>query len=195
MNEYDVSNALKILALREALNFDFDKRGVYSRDELDAMSTDQINQRIKDYEKNSHEFAMNYVRKKVNEIFDKFGQEGDNMIILSACGRYDYSLYGMDGDEMIDSTNWKWEKYNQLCHPVISDTDEFYDALEDLQDTLTKAKIKWFYRDFYDDGEDGINEFWNGYVAITKDFNIVSFIMRNDGMLQREDKFRTSIKL
>lgn len=193
MNEYDVKNAKKILALRKALNFTFNTKGMYTRDEIDAMSDDELINKIKTFEKNKAHSQIEAIKKKVDLIFHKWATDKENMILIGVVGRSDYHLYNYeDYHEMLYSTNWCWEKYNDSCFPVWHETsedgedlpDDFYHEHFSLLEMLEKTKLTWKADgDVFDASEDGINEYWNGYVAITRDYKIVAFIMRDDGML------------
>jgi len=42
--------------------------------------------------------------------------------------------------------------------------------------------------DFWKDNGDRLNEYWYGVIAITRNYKIVGFEMRNDGLSQDDNK-------
>ena len=64
--------------------------------------------------------------------------------------------------------------------------------MNNLVNKVADAKVPYAEEEFKDDGE-SINEYWYGIIAITRDYNIVKFIMRDDGVSEDNNKSPYSI--
>ena len=202
MNNIDIENIKKELAKRNAANYEWKDGGEITKDDIMLRTTKELNELIITFNDESNKIIAEQIKKQVDKIFEKWGKEDDNMILLTCVKRSDYHLWDVDEyDLILDAANWGWEKYNKLCYPVMGyeDTDaepkeyeEFEDEVYNLYDLLGKSNYKWKATSLFKTNNDGINEFWSGFSAITKDYKIVSFIMRYDGMLCDEEKYESA---
>ena len=55
--------------------------------------------------------------------------------------------------------------------------------IDPICDALDKCYIDWSAEDYYTDNNDALNEFWYGCIGIMKDYKVVSFVIRDDGLL------------
>jgi len=200
MNNIDIENIKKELAKRKAANYEWTDGGEMSKDDVMLRTTIELNELITTFNNDSKKIILEQIKKQVDKIFKKWGKKGDNMILLTCVKRSGYHFWDVDEyDLILDAANWGWEKYNKLCHPVmgygdndvIACNEEFEDEVYNLYDLLGKSNYKWEATSLFKTDNDGINEYWRGFSAITKDYKIVSFIMRYDGMLCDEEKYES----
>ena len=199
MNNIDIENIKKELAKRKAFNYKWKDGGEMTKDDIMLRTTKELNELITAFNDKSKKIITEQIKKQVDKIFEKWGKENDNMILLTCVKRSDYSLWDVDEyDLILDAANWGWKKYNKLCYPVMGYEDtnaeseeyeEFEDEVYNLYNLLGKSNYKWEATSLFKTDNDGINEYWRGFSAITKDYKIVSFIMRYDGMLCDEKKY------
>jgi hypothetical protein len=201
MNNIDIENIKKELAKRKAANYEWKDGGEMTKDDIMLRTTKELNELITTFNDDSKKIISEQIKKQVDKIFEKWGKKGDNMILLTCVKRSDYHLRNVDEyDYILTAANWEWEKYNKLCYPVMGhkDTDiksedyeEFENEVYNLYDLLDKSNYKWEATSLFKTNNDGINEYWCGFSAITKNYKIVSFIMRYDGMLMDEEKYES----
>jgi len=200
MNNIDIENIKKELAKRKAANYEWTDGGEMSKDDVMLRTTKELNELITTFNNDSKKIILEQIKKQVDKIFKKWGKKGDNMILLTCVKRSGYHFWDVDEyDLILDAANWGWEKYNKLCHPVmgygdndvIACNEEFEDEVYNFYDLLGKSNYKWEATSLFKTDNDGINEYWRGFSAITKDYKIVSFIMRYDGMLCDEEKYES----
>ena len=65
--------------------------------------------------------------------------------------------------------------------------ESYTEDLAKLVDETSKAKVPYAEEQWKDDGE-SLNEYWYGVIAITRDYKIVGFEMRDDGLPQDSNK-------
>ena len=65
--------------------------------------------------------------------------------------------------------------------------DEYCKAINNLYDNTIKAKIPKA-EDFWEDNGEALNEYWYGVIAITRDYEIVGFNIRYDGIPQNDER-------
>ena len=201
MNKIDIENIKKELAKRKAANYEWEDDGEMTKDDVMLRTTKELNELITTFNDESKKIIAEQIKKQVDKIFEKWGKEDDNMILLTCVKRSDYHLWDVDEyDLILDAANWEWSKYNKLCHPIMGHEDvdaaseeyeEFEDEVYNLYDLLGKSNYKWEAISLFKTDNDGINEYWRGFSAITKDYKIVSFIMRYDGMLCDEEEYES----
>ena len=201
MNNIDVENIKKELAKRKAANYEWKDGGEMTKDDVMLRTTKELNELITTFNDESKKIITEQIKKQVDKIFEKWGKEDDNMILLTCVKRSDYHLWDVDEyDLILDAANWEWNKYNKLCHPIMGHKDvdaaseeyeEFEDEVYNLYDLLGKSNYNWEATSLFKTDNDGINEYWRGFSAITKDYEIVSFIMRYDGMLCNEKEYES----
>lgn len=213
MNTIDIKNIKKEIAKRKAVAYVFETGGELSKDEIVNADTESLNKMIKDFSNIKKETASEKIKKLVDEIFEKYAkpESNDNLVILGACNYYDDSRCVVTCENPLRSIDFDGfeHRYNKLAYPIGRDYDlERYDhtqhkfvegADDEKYAELNKLtqKIEALLPDigltsierYWDNNNDAINEMWYGVHAITKDYKIVAFVIRNDGMLCDEDSF------
>lgn len=197
MNNVDITNIKKELAKRKAANYEWKEGGEMSKDDIILRTTQELNDLVKNHENAKKNAISDKVHKLVDAIFEKYADETDNMIPLSCAYRPEYRLYGETGIEVYSSVSLGEEdgyNENKHIHAIgrnwYEEDNRWEDYSEDLAklvDETAKAKVPFAEEEFEDDGE-SLNEYWYGIVAITRDYNIVRFIMRDDGLPEDDNK-------
>ena len=197
MNNTDITNIKKELAKRKAANYEWKEGGEMSKDDIMLHTTKELNDLLKNYENAKKNKISENIHKLVDDIFGKYADETDNMIPLSCAHRPEYRIYGDEGIEVYSSVMLSdIDGYNDNPHikPIarnwFEDDDRWETYSEDLNNLVNKvadAKVPYAEEEFKDDGE-SINEYWYGIIAITRDYNIVKFIMRDDGVPEDNNK-------
>lgn len=213
MNTVDITNIKRELKKRDAMAYNFETGGDLSKTDIINADTESLKKMIEDFSNEKKIKTGQEIKKIVDEIFKKFGEEGDNMIILGACNYYDEDRHISLCDDPLKKIDFNGfgHEYNKLAYPIGSDYDlehfdhskcKYVDGKDDdkydelLQETnkilnlitdleLTDLDLK----KYWDNDNDAINELWYGVHAITEDYKIVAFVIRNDGMLCDEDSF------
>lgn len=209
MNKTDIKNIKKELAKRAAADYAFAEGGELTEDYIHGCPTDELKRLVDEYKKNSKAAAGEQIKAIVDELFAKYADEGDNCIILGSCCYYDDSRCVYDVDEPLKSIDFDGfgHKYNKEIYPVgrgwvlsYYDYDKHKDipGADDMKLADLNEKIKQINgllgdlgvktaHDYYEDDNDSINEMWCGTHAVTRDHKIVTFVIRNDGMLCNDE--------
>lgn len=205
MNTIDIKNIEKEIAKRKAEAYVFETGGELSKDKIVNADIKTLNNMINDFSNSKKETANEKIKAIVDEIFEKYAEGNDNCIILGACCYYDDSrciyesenpLVAIDFDGFGHRYNdkiypigrdWDMEKYSYEQHKTVDgEDDEKYEDLhskcEQINELFGDIGVKT-NAEYYEEDNDGINEMWYGVHAITKDYKIVTFVIRNDGML------------
>lgn len=205
MNTIDIKNIKKEIEKRKAVTYIFETGGELSKDEIVNADTETLNKMINDFSNIKKETANEKIKAIVDEIFEKYAEGNDNSIILGACCYYDDSrciyesenpLVAIDFDGFGHRYNdkiypigrdWDLTRYSSEQHKTVNgEDDEKYEDLhskcEQINELFGDIDIKT-NAEYYEEDNDGINEMWYGVHAITKDYKIVTFVIRNDGML------------
>ena len=196
MNDIDIANIKKELAKRKAANYKWKDGGEMIKDDVILRTTKELKAFLNDYENAKRNKISEKVHKLVDEIFEKYSNEDDNMIPLSCAYRQEYRLYGNTGIEVYTSIIFGDEDgYNSNAHvkPIARnwyEDDERWDNytkdLAKLVDITMDAKVPDAEEYWEDDGE-RLNMYWYGIIAITRDYKIVGFEMRYDGLPQNRE--------
>ena len=131
----------------------------------------------------------------VDKMFNKYGEEGDNMIAVWDANAFELGIW--EGKDPLSDIYWEefGNKYNKLYYPICSNDenapDEYYVDLEKLKSILRNLNIKDAY-DYWKDNSDVLNEYWYGVIGIMKDYQVVAFVIRDDGMLCDKNGYDTS---
>jgi len=206
MNNADVENINKELEKRIASNYAWNKKGDLTKEQIESHTTEELKQLLEDFKNNKEKIAANKVKKIVNELFAKYGEEGDNMIVFSAANVPERTTY--ESDDPLSSINFDREEGNKLCLPICRKWISFDDCYWDLKDKDPEKFAEWdkkwkkYFKDidrlkkeiykieaidsaeeFWKDDNDALNEYWYGVIAIMKDYKVVSFGIREDGLL------------
>lgn len=213
MNKFDIENIEKEITKREAANYKFTKGGDLTKDNIEAKSIEELRKLIEDFNNNKKSKFSDKIKSIVDEIFEKFGEDEDNMIVLGACKYYEDSRYTSLSDDPLADINFDGfgHRYNKLAYPIGRNFDISYHDFESGTDHKGKdnkkaeelfkliRKIDPLFNDlglqsieeYWDDNNDALNDLWYGVHAITKDYKIVTFVIRCDGMLCDEEGFDT----
>ena len=197
MNDIDIANIKKELAKRKAANYKWKDGGEMTKDDVILHTTKELKAFLNDYENTKRNKISEKVHKLVDKIFEKYSNEDDNMIPLSCAYRPEYRLYGNTGIEVYTSITFNDEDgYNDNAHvkPIARnwyEDDERWDNytkdLAKLVDITTDAEIP-YAEEYWKDYGENLNMYWYGVIAITRDYNIVGFEMRYDGLPQDSKK-------
>ena len=172
------------------------KAGALIAAEIDRLQRIEIKKAKKEY--------IPKVKELVDKAFEEFGEENDNILILSAC--YYPERYTVEIDDPLESIHfnkgYKSPCENKLYFPIGKNWDlgnwnrkgedanklsSFYEKYVDpICIALDKCCINWSAEDYYRDDNDALNEYWCGCIGIMKDYKIVSFVIRDDGLLCSE---------
>lgn len=198
MNNIDVINIKEVLEFRKNPRPVFQLGGEIQVSEIENSTDEQLNNLLEAYKS----AQIPGIRKMVDEIFEKFGEENSNIIILS--GAY-YSDDGRSVYEVTDplySIKFNKHAYNKLYYPIgenwtkktwdgsgVHDKhwDEYYLYVEELYDKCASSGIVESAEEYYKEDNEALNEFWYGCIGIMKDYKVVSFVIRNDGILCTEN--------
>ena len=212
MNKADIENINKELKKRSASNYKWNEKGDLTKDEVMLRTTKELEQLLEDFKNNEAKTAADKVKKIVDEMFAKYGEKRDNMIVFSAANVPERTTY--ECDEPLADINFNWKDYNKLYLPICrnwkyvsywdrKDEDkkeleewdkkweEYYKDIERLKKEIYKIKDVHPASDLWDDDNDALNECWYGVVGIMKDYKVVSFVIRDDGMLCDEDSYQS----
>lgn len=197
MNKIDIENIKKELAKRKAANYEWKDGGEMTKDDVMLRTTNELNELLKNYENTKKNKISENIHKLVDDIFKKYAEDNDNMIPLSCAYRPEYRVYGDTGIEIYSSVmlsdvdgyndnpyikpiarNWfeedeRWESYTEDLAKLVNET--------------SKAKVPYAEEHWEYNGE-RLNQYWYGVIAITRDYKIVGFEMRDDGLPQDDNK-------
>jgi len=213
MNKIDIANIKKELAKRKAANYDWKDGGEMTKDDIMLRTTKDLNQLLEDFTNNANKNAEENTKKLVDEIFAKWSDnEKDNMIVISAAHCPERSVYEVDNP--LDDIYFGDDEYNKLYKPIGRDWEgrSYWDRKDMTKEQLDECDKKWdpFFEDvhrlrdamynikgvtdaesYWCDDNDALNECWYGVIGIMKDYRIVAFVIRDDGMLCDEDGYET----
>lgn len=197
MNKIDITNIKKELAKRKADNYEWTDGGEMTKDAVMLCTSKELNDLVKDYENSEKNKIYEKVHKLVDEIFEKYSEKDDNMIPLSCAYRPEYRIYGDTGTEVYNSlmlSDIDGYNDNPYIKPIArnwTEEDERWESygedLDKLDDEISKTKVPYAEKYWENDG-DRLNEYWYGVIAITRDYKIVGFEMRDDGLPQNSEK-------
>ena len=197
MNNTDITNIKKELAKRKVANYEWKDGGEMNKDDIMLSTTNELNELLKNYENAKKNKISDTIHKLVDEIFKKYAEKDDNMIPLSCAYRPEYRLYGDTGIEVYCSVTLSdVDGYNDNPHvkPIARnwfEEDERWESytndLIKLVDATADARVPYAEEHWEDNGE-SLNEYWYGVIAITRDYKIVGFEMRDDGLPQDSSK-------
>jgi len=200
MNKIDIENINKELAKRKAANYEWKDGGEMTKDDIMLRTTNELNELVKDFETKKQNSISENIHKLVDDIFKKYAEDVDcvdNMIPLSCAYRPEYRLYGDTGIEVYSSVMFSdIDGYNDNPHvkPIARnwcEEDERWQSyandLDNLVDEISKTNVPCAAEHWKDNGE-VLNEYWYGVIAITRDYKIVGFEMRDDGLPQDSNK-------
>ena len=211
MNKTDIKNIKEVLKVRK-YQPEFQEGGDLSWEQITSKTTEELEKMVESEEARIKQEVSEEIKKLVDEIFAKYSEEDDNMIVLGGAGRgCDNSRHVCEEDDILEQVDFNGfgHRYNKLAYPVGRyweipsyknqysgwDADKYKGYLElanKIKEKLPDLGLDPIER-YWDDDDlaDAICECWHGVHAITKDYMIVSFVIRDDGMLCDEDSFDT----
>ena len=171
---------------------DLVKAGALIAAEIDRLQRIEIKKAKEEY--------IPKIKELVDKAFEEFGEEDDNILILSACYYPDDARDTYEIDEPLDRINFnKGSDYNNLYFPIGRNWDlddwkkdgvdsDKYDTLYEVYtrpicEALDQCLIDCCAEDYYRDNNSALNDYWYGVIGIMKDYKVVSFVIRNDGLL------------
>lgn len=185
--KYDITTNLA--ELTDKLNVLLTKKDVLDK-QLDPIVAEitTITNRIK---KIRQKESLPAIKQAIDNIFNNSENKDCNIIILNGVhGDFDGSrdLYEREDWEEYDSVTVSLHegygtRYNKWASAVnYSETNEkllnqFYEVFHEIPSS----------KDYYGD-DSGVNCYWHGIVALSKDYKIVGFICRDDNMMLNEYK-------
>ncbi len=192
MNKIDAENIKKEIARRKTLKKLFKDGGDIPHSDIRNYSDEELAKLLKDFDNKTKKESQNKIRKLVDDFFSKYGEEGDNMIPISAANRYDYALDGIyDIDIYTDITLDPDVVHNpniKVIAGIWEEDDKRWDAFEEdlanFNEEITKLGNIPTAEEFWKDDAGRLNEYWFGVIAITKDYKIQGFEIRYDGLAQ-----------
>ena len=198
MNNIDIENINKELAKRKAANYEWKDGGEMSKDDVMLRTTNELTSLKEEYEEKKKNEISEVIHKLVDDIFEKFGDEDDNMIPLSCANRPDYDIDGYTGGELYYRLTFKTNCSNNNIKPIgrtwyenekddLDKINEYCKAVNNLYYKTIKAKVP-NAEDFWEDDGEALNEYWYGCIAITRDYKIVGFEIRYDGLPQNDER-------
>ena len=131
-------------------------------------------------------YNIEALKNLVDKMFKKYGEEEDNMIAVWDANVVSRNIW--EGEDPISDIYWEGfeHKYNKLYYPICSNDenvpDEYYKDIDKLTDILYNLKIKDAY-DYWENDNGALNECWYGVIGIMKNYRVVAFVIRDDGML------------
>ena len=198
MNKTDLNNMKALLKYKEvvARGPKFESNNItITKKELEKYSIDELKDKIYQFEHSEETKYTEELKNLVDEMFNKYSKEGDNMIAVWDANVYDRNIN--EGEDPLNDIYWKGfeHKYNKLYYPICSNgenvPDEYYKDIEKLTDILYNLKIKDAY-DYWENDNGALNECWYGVIGIMKDYRVVAFVIRDDGMLCDQQVYTSS---
>jgi len=208
MNKIDLENIKKELAKREAANYKWEDGGELTKDDIMLRTTKELNKLVKDFNNSGKTNAEQEIKKLVDDIFEKFSDDPeDNIIILGACNYYDDSRCASECDHPLSHIDFDGfdHEYNKLAYPIgrklqapcydngYKGEKKYYQLMDEaskIVDKFSDIGLQPIFK-YWDKENEAINECWFGVHGITKDYRIVAFVIRDDGMLCDEESFDT----
>ena len=175
---------------------DLVKAGALIAAEIERLKRIEINQ--------TKEKLIPEIKKMVDDAFGEFGKEGDNILILSACNYIEDARDTYEVDSPLDNIKFnRGDNYNNLYFPIGRNWDLGNwkkdgvddDKVDTLYENYTKpiceelnlCFIDCYAEDYYRDNNSALNDCWCGVIGIMRDYKVVSFVIRNDGILCDRD--------
>lgn len=202
MNKIDLGNIKKELEKRKAANYKFQKGGELTRYTIESYTDKKLQELIDDYNKNNTSRLENEIKELVDSIFSRWSDESDdNMLVLGSVYCPEKRITENDS---IDFTNnnlykpvgrfwegkdyWSRSKMSQEELERIDNTvwNPFHEDIDKLKSKVYNLLEVSDASEYFEDDIDYLNEYWYGVLGIMKDYSIVSFIIRDDGLLNTE---------
>ena len=198
MNKTDLNNMKALLNYKKVVacgpKFESNNSTI-TKEELEKYSIDELKDKIYQFEHSEETKYTKELKNLVDKMFNKYGKDGDNMIAVWDANVVSRNIW--EGEDPLSDIYWKGfeHKYNKLYYPICANDenvpDEYYEDIDKLADILRNLKIKDAY-DYWEDNNASLNEYWHGVIGIMKDYRVVAFVIRNDGILADERGYENS---
>lgn len=195
MNRIDVKNIERCIKAREAQIFHLERGGDMTYEDIDKHSTEELKELIKQFDESAKEKFFSVFKRKVDWFFNKYTdhEELQNVIVIGACNSEDRYMFEVDQSDIFSAIEFDNHEYNKRIYAVGSEEnayeteiDDFADDTRDLyQDLVLGEYIQPV--DKYFENNSSINSVWFGCYAITPQYEIISFVIRKDGMLLNDE--------
>ncbi|MCH5167872.1 MAG: hypothetical protein J1F35_08340 [Erysipelotrichales bacterium] len=194
MNKTDIKNIEKCIKAREAQVFHLERGGDMTYEDIDSYSTEELKELIKQFNEFEKEKFFEVFKRKVDNFFNKYTDvdENQNVIVIAACGCEGRYMFDIDQSDIFSVIDFANHKYNKKIYAVGSEDNayfiekDFVDDIRNLYDDLVFGKYIQPIDKYFED-DDSVNEVWSGCYGITKDYEIISFVIRKDGMLMNDE--------
>lgn len=189
MNEIDAKNIKEIIKQREK-KAKFMTGGEIDIDLLNEQSTNELKRMLKEFANSTKGLFEDQLRKQVDRIFEQYGMSHNNMIVFDCTRWSDWERELSTDCEIIDIEFDNCE--SELIKPITSHNidSRYWKEVEILTDIL--AKLKCPYANKFFKYYDSVNEEWYGCLAITRNYKVVPFVIRDDGYFT-DDKYFSQI--
>lgn len=191
MKDTDILNIRKVLEYRK-IKPRFKKGGDLSFEEINSKSTEELENLLT----TNNQSVIPEIKALVDQIFQKFSDDPeDNMIALWAAHYDGHDVYDQGCPMTCISFDGFSHEYNKFYYPIgsawdIKDVPKKYQSLTNrLKEKCELVGIK-SAEDYYKDDNDALNEIWYGVIGIMKDYRVVAFVIRNDGILCEEGSMK-----
>lgn len=183
MNDIDVLNIKKEISSRKEIKFK--DGGELDLATIKSKSTEELQKMVVEYETNKTESLKSQFKNYIQKLFDHYAEDDENVILLSECyGDYDGGRELYETDYMFEIEPISKDTYNTWCQSV-----EF-EGLEHKEKSAISDTIENFVKELdlpvaveYFEDSDSVNCYWHGYVGVTRDFKVITFICRDDDMM------------
>lgn len=187
MKNTDILNIRKVLEYRK-IKPNLKAGGDLDLEWINLRSTEELENLLT----TNNQLVIPEIKALVDQIFQKFSDNPeDNMIALWAAHYDEHDVYDQGCPMTSISFDGFSHEYNKFYYPIgsawdVNDVPKEYENLtKQLKEKCELIGIK-SAEDYYKDDNDALNEIWNGVIGIMKDYRVVAFVIRNDGMLCEE---------
>lgn len=188
MKNTDITNIRRVLEYRK-IKPNFKDGGDLSFEEINSRSTEELENLLT----TNNQLVIPEIKALVDQIFQKFSDDPeDNMIALWAAHYDEHDVYDQGCPMTSISFDGFSHRYNRFYYPIGSAWDfndvpkEYINLTDQVKEKCGLVGIK-SAEDYYKDNDDALNEIWYGVIGIMRDYRVVAFVIRNDGMLCEED--------
>lgn len=189
MKNTDIINIRRVLEYRR-IKPNFKDGGDLSFEEINSRSTEELENLLT----TNNQSVIPEIKALVDQIFQKFSDDPeDNMIALWAARYDEHEVYEPKRYPTTSINFYGFShEYNKFYYPIGSAWEEddvpkeYKNLTKQLKEKCELVGIK-SAKDYYEDDNDALNEIWYGVIGIMKDYRVVAFVIRDDGMLCEED--------
>lgn len=188
MNDIDYANIKKELRARTSK---FILGGTIDEADIKKMSIEDLRFALAEHDKDVSEERVEKIRNIVDELFETYGKEDNNMIILECVKKEFYSFMH---NVPLTKINFINAEQNTQCFPIGMDwaideqilNEKFFVLSGEISAELmflgeADAWNIFKHNDYLNDSN------FYGVTAITRDYHYVSFVMREDGILLNDE--------